>query len=175
MTRQEIIDYYVNIKNCSLYQFPKDMHPYMKKFCDKHNILVFHVPEDDKFNYREKPFLELSGAEIKLKVVLIRSYKYEAICELEFGIWHEIGHIMMKTNNEQIADVFAIEKLRELYGKDEGTKVYLRWLFKRVKLNKDTHEFNSEPTEEPFDYSHRNIIVNDCIRIGLDKYDDCFK
>ena len=172
--KQSITDYYRYERNCTPFVFPSEMNPYIEQFCKDNDILVFDIPKDDWFPDIIRTRLEFAGADASRHSVLIRRYKFEHVDMkfMEVAMLHEIGHNMSKNPyNEEDADKFAIMKLRELYGIEEGTKIYLRWLFKQVNLDKETEKFTPEPTG----YTHRNDIVETCIANGLDRYADCFE
>lgn len=170
--KQSIIDYYRYQRNCTPFVFPSEMNPYIKKYCIENDILVFYVPVDDWFPDIVKVNLQVSGADWTKRSVLVRPYKYDNVKAMEFGIWHEIGHIMnQKHFSESMADNFAIDRLTELYD-NEGMKIYMRWLFKHQNVDRKTGEFERDPDIR---YEHRNKFIEWCIKQGLDKFTDCFE
>jgi hypothetical protein len=61
-------------------------------------------------------------------------------------IWHEIGHIVLRTENEQEADLYAIKQLKAELGNEEGINAYFgdickTYIYHMMRRHKESSKY----------------------------------
>lgn len=61
-------------------------------------------------------------------------------------IWHEIGHIVLQTENEQEADLYAIRQLKSELGNEGGINAYLGdickvYIYHQMRRHKESKDY----------------------------------
>lgn len=155
------------------YVFPKNIDERLKMLYKIKQILIYEIPavKDMKPCRNYMLWLEIikNGKTFiisrdNLHIVVVRSSDFNGrpMTELEFGLWHEYGHLNREhpndpLKNDKSADEFAIQQLTELYDADEAYRIYIDFILNNYSVNVKTGEHSQ--IVEP--YLHRESDLND--------------
>lgn len=132
------------------------VHPLIGELCVKYEITIMVTPRN-KFTAHQKMELMNQGkydmalrmtipdsvenaAHFQnLDLILIQPWCFVSHEHIELALLHEIGHHVKQTDDEQIADNFAIEMMSICY--DDGERVYQQWLIHQYDINIITGEY----------------------------------
>lgn len=134
------------------YSFPKEVDGRIEPLCHIKGVPIYEVPEIVKMKPIENIFLSnnIKGHDkcfvIRRRltneiIICIRPCDFveRPITELEFGLWHEYGHIDCDNPiDEKYADNYARARLTERYGKDESDRIYLDFILNEYQVDTST-------------------------------------
>ena len=156
---------------CTTYQFPKNIDSRIENYCNAMSVAVYEVPEPQdlgicpynllyilKYQFVNtgmfEPSLPLSHG-----IILVRSGRFSDRPkeELEFSLWHEIGHLISgNPYDEKFSDNWAFDRLVELYGNEDIVHAIVRdWLFYQYEVNETTGKYKDVESG----YEHRIKMI----------------
>lgn len=148
--------------------FMKNLMPETFKLAKANDIDIYVVSEKDAAKFCETEnvlyacgFLKCSGYK---RIYLIKEHLINAGFNrhcLDFVILHEIGHIVNDSENEQVADNYAINHLAVKYGKAEAIKIYKMSLLTTYGFDTKSQSFLFLPDVR---YSHRKKWLSEAAK-----------
>lgn len=111
----------------------KSMSKNMISVCHQYGITVMVARRKDLVNagidVKHDANHQFAAANIDTKTIIINNDGLNdmglRLHEAWAVIWHEIGHIVLRTENEQAADTYAIKQLKAELGNEAGIDAYL--------------------------------------------------
>lgn len=111
----------------------KSMSRNMISVCEKYGITVMIAKRKDLceagIDVEHDSTHQVAAANLALRTVIVNQDGLNdmglRLHEVWAIIWHEIGHIVLRTENEQAADTYAIEQLKKELGDEAGIDAYL--------------------------------------------------
>lgn len=151
--------------------FSRNMDSRTIALAKQHGIKIYVIPRSDINRYPKTTEhagekLSLAWAYVKSKEVFIvkEDFKGFSLYALDFILLHEIGHIVLKTSDEQRADAFALGVHSERFGAASARNIYKHTLLLMYGFDPKTGRFRTgvpdvRDPKEPYAHRAKWILV----------------